>query len=200
MLALELTVETSPMLVDQLARGALDIVIAATPGSAAGVRSQTLPSMAMAFVGHPELHRRRRWTLAELAEAGLMTFQRGSQPHGALLDLLRRAGLEAARLHRVSSISAMAQLVEDGLGVATLPLAVVERLRRRLPLKVLACDAALPPLPVHVSWRDERAAADARQPAGRGPAGTPAGSAGIEEIDDLSKKCFVGATVRMRQQ
>jgi DNA-binding transcriptional LysR family regulator len=82
-----------------------------------------------------------------------MTFQRGSQPHVALLDLLRRQGLEPLRVHSVSSISAMAQLVEDGLGVATLPAAVVQRLAQRLPLKALACDTPLAPLPIHLSWR-----------------------------------------------
>ena len=156
-LALELTVETTPVLIDQLARGALDIVVAAMPATAAGVRSQPLPSMPMAFVGHAERHRGRRCTLAELAGGELMTFQRGSQPHGALLDLLHRARLEPLRVHRISSISAMAQLVEDGLGVATLPLAVAQLLGKRLPLKVVACDTPLPPLPVHASWRDDPA-------------------------------------------
>ncbi len=59
--------------------------------------------------------RRRSWPALEL-----ITFQRGSQPHVALLDLLNRAGVEPMRIHTVSSISAMSQLVEDGLGVATL--------------------------------------------------------------------------------
>ena len=58
----------------------------------------------------------------------LITFQRGSQPHLALLDWLNRAGVQPLRVHSLSSISAMAQLVEDGLGIATLPRAVVERL------------------------------------------------------------------------
>jgi DNA-binding transcriptional LysR family regulator len=49
----------------------------------------------------------------------------------------------------------MTQLVEDGLGVATLPLAVVQRLSRRMPLTVLRSDARLPPLPIHVSWRHD---------------------------------------------
>ncbi len=163
LLALELTVETTPVLNDQLARGALDIAVAATPCTASGVRSQPLPAMAMAFVGHAGRHRRRRWSLAELAAGEIMTFQRGSQPHGALLDLLHRAGLEPARVHRISSISAMAQLVEDGFGVATLPLAVAELLRRRLPLKVLVCDTPLPPLPLHASWRDDPAAGEQRR-------------------------------------
>lgn len=163
LLALELTVETTPVLVDQLARGALDIAVAAMPGTASGVHSQPLPSMAMAFVGHAQRHRRRRWTLAELAAGELMTFQRGSQPHVALLDVLHRAGLEPLRIHRISSISAMAELVDDGFGVATLPLVVADLLRRRLPLKVLACDTPLPPLPIHVSWRDDPAAGAERR-------------------------------------
>ena len=109
--------------------------------------------MEMAFVGHADLHRRRRWSPAQLAAVELITFQRGSQPHVALLDLLNRAKVEPLRVHTVSSISAMSQLVEDGLGIATLPSAVLERLRRRMPLKALACETGLPPLPTHLSWR-----------------------------------------------
>jgi DNA-binding transcriptional LysR family regulator len=153
MLALELTVETSPVLVDLLTRGALDIAIAALPAAGAGLRSLALPSMEMAFVGHVDQHRRRRWTTAQLAGMELITFQRGSQPHLALLDLFHRARVEPPRIHTVSSISAMSQLVEDGLGVATLPAAVLQRLRQRMPLRALSCEQALAPLPTHLSWR-----------------------------------------------
>lgn len=153
MLALELTVETSPVLVDLLSRGALDLAIAALPASGTGMRSMALPSMRMAFVGHAELHRRSRWTPAQLVERDLITFQRGSQPHLALLDLLNRSGLTPSRIHTVSSISAMSQLVEDGLGIATLPSLVLQRLSRRMPLKALNCELGMPPLPTHLSWR-----------------------------------------------
>ena len=153
MLALELTIETSPVLVDLLSRGALDIAIAALPAAGSGLRSLPLPTMAMAFAGHVEQHRQRRWTLAQLAQLELITFQRGSQPHLALLDLLHRAQIEPRRIHTVSSISAMSQLVEDGLGVATLPAAVLQRLKRRMPLKALNCEQTLQPLPAHLSWR-----------------------------------------------
>ena len=153
MLALELTIETSPVLVDLLSRGALDIVIAALPAAGSGLRSLALPSMAMAFAGHAQHHRQRRWSLAQLAEVELITFQRGSQPHLALLDLLQRAQVEPLRIHTVSSISAMSQLVEDGLGIATLPAAVLQRLKQRMPIKALNCEQALQPLPTHLSWR-----------------------------------------------
>jgi len=156
-LALELTVETSPVLVDQLARGALDVALAALPAAGAGVRTRALQPMPMAFAGHTARHRKRgRWRAADLARHELITFQRGSQPHLALLDWLNRAGV-APRVHSLSSISAMAQLVEDGLGIATLPCAVVERLARRAPLKLLGSEVELPPLPIHLSWRDDPA-------------------------------------------
>ncbi|MEO8805678.1 MAG: LysR family transcriptional regulator [Burkholderiaceae bacterium] len=152
---LELTVETTPVLVDQVKRGALDLVFAALPTSGENLRSRALPPMEMVFVGHKDLHRKRRYTLADLAALELLTFQRGSQPHVGLLDLFREAGLEPRRVHTISSISAMVQLVEGGIGVATLPMAAVQRLAERLPLKPLKCEMPLPPLPVHASYRDD---------------------------------------------
>ncbi len=152
---LELTVETTPVLVEQVRRGTLDLAFAAMPAAADGLRSRALPPMEMVFVGHRDLHRKRRYALADLASLELLTFQRGSQPHVALLDLFRRAGLEPPRVHTISSISAMVQLVEGGFGVATLPQAAVARLAERLPLKPLACEATLTPLPVHLSYRHD---------------------------------------------
>ena len=152
---LQLTVETTPVLVDQVQRGALDLAFAALPTVGEGLRSRALPSMEMVFVGHAQLHRKRRYALADLAAIDLLTFQRGSQPHVGLIDLFRGAGIELRRVHTISSISAMVQLVEGGFGVATLPLAAVQRLAGRLPLKPLKCEAALPPLPVHASYRED---------------------------------------------
>ncbi len=154
-LELALTVETTPVLTEQLSRGALDIAFAALPAAGEGVRSQALEPMAMAFVGNAALHKRRRYTLADLLPHDLLTFQRGSQPHVALLDLFRKARLQASRVHTISSISAMVQLVEHGFGIATLPRAAVLRLAQRQPLKLLPCDATLAPLPIHASWRED---------------------------------------------
>jgi DNA-binding transcriptional LysR family regulator len=156
-LELELTVETTPVLMDQVQRGALDIVFAALPAGGDGVRTKALPSMAMCFVGQAMQHRKRAYTLAELAKGELLTFQRGSQPHVALLDALRIAKVENKRVHAISSISAMAQLVQGGFGVATLPVAAAQRLVAVQELRVLNCNASLPPLPIHASYRSDPA-------------------------------------------
>ena len=154
-LELDLTVETTPILMDHIQRGTLDLVFAALPASADGVRNRVLPAMEMAFVGHPVLHKKRKYQLQDLAEMELLTFQKGSQPHVTLLDLFRQHHLEPKRVHAISSISAMVQLVQGGFGVALLPRAAVQRLTGFPSLKLLSCDAKLQALPIHASYRTD---------------------------------------------
>src|SRR3982751_5285060 len=120
-LQLELTVEITPVLAEAVRRGTLDLVFAAQSVSAPDIRTRPLPTMEMVFVGAKSLKRRAPYTLAEIVAHEVMTFQRGSQPHLALLEQLRGEGLEPPRLHAVSSIPAMVHLIESGFGVAHAP-------------------------------------------------------------------------------
>ncbi len=152
-LELELTVETTPILMDLVQRGTLDLVFAALPAASTGVRNHALPPMDMAFVGNPLLHKKRSYSLAELADMELLTFQKGSQPHVTLLDMFKQHRLEPKKVHAISSISAMVQLVQGGFGVALLPRAAVARLQGFAKLKPLAIDAKVQSLPIHASYR-----------------------------------------------
>ena len=91
--------------------------------------------------------------MADLAQHDLITFQRGSQPHQSLLQRFQEAGLPAPRIHAISSISAMVQLVEGGFGIATLPRTATRHLSSRLLLRILRSDVTLAPLPIHASYR-----------------------------------------------
>lgn len=163
-LELALTVETTPVLLDQMKRGTADLILAALPADGQSVQTLALAPMPLVFVGQQARHGRKRFTLPQLtAQDELLTFQRGSQPHVALLDLCRKQGVESPRVHTISSISAMAQLVEQGFGVATLPQAAVARLATQRPLCTVRCAAVLTPLPIHLSWRDDPAASVAGQ-------------------------------------
>ncbi|WP_293402213.1 LysR family transcriptional regulator [Polaromonas sp.] len=154
-LELELTVETTPILMEQIERGTLDLVFAVLPASADGVRNHALPVMDMAFVGNPLLHKKRNYRLDELAEMELLTFQKGSQPHVTLLDLFKQNRMEPKKVHAISSISAMVQLVQGGFGVALLPRAAVQRLTGFASLKMLTCDKKVKGLPIHASYRTD---------------------------------------------
>jgi DNA-binding transcriptional LysR family regulator len=153
--AFELTVEASPVLVDQVRRGALDLVFAAIPATDAGLRTVPLPAMPMSFVGLEALHVARRYRLNDLACCELMTFQRGSQPHQALLELFQNEEAPPPRIHTISSISAMVQLVESGFGIATLPSEVIAALAQHSSLRTLPGAPALAPLPIHASYRED---------------------------------------------
>jgi DNA-binding transcriptional LysR family regulator len=125
------------------------------PAPADGVRNHALPPMEMTFVGHPEQHKKRKYQLHELAEMELLTFKKGSQPHVTLMDLFRQHHIEPKRVHAISSISAMVQLVQGGFGVAVLPRVAVQRLVGFSNLKLLSCDAHLQALPIHASYRTD---------------------------------------------
>lgn len=99
-LELELTVETTPVLIDLTRRGALDLAFAALPASGDGIRTSAFPAMEMCFVGSKSLHRKRQYALDELAANDLLTFQRGSQPHVGLLDLLKAKNQPYTRSRR----------------------------------------------------------------------------------------------------
>ncbi|CAG1012561.1 HTH-type transcriptional regulator BenM [Burkholderiales bacterium] len=152
-LELELTVETTPVLLDQIRRGALDVALTALPAGTEGIRSLALAPMEMVFVGNARQHKRRIYTIEELAELELLTFQRGSQPHVALTEIFHAAQLQARRIHTISSISAIVQLVLGGFGVATLPRSAIERFVSAPELKVLKTKLVLPPLPIHLNYR-----------------------------------------------
>lgn len=153
--ALELTVETSPVLLDQIRRGALDLVFTSIPASDSTVRTRALQSMRMVFVGHESLHAAPAYRLTDFSGLEMLTFQRGSHPHHALLELFQEAGVPVPRIHSISSISAMFQLIEEGFGIATLPQATVLPASRRAPLRVLPVDAELSPLSIHASYRED---------------------------------------------
>ena len=152
-LQLELTVEITPVLVEAVKRGTLDLVFAAQSISAPDIRTRPLPTMEMVFVGARALKRRAPYTLAEIVSHEMMTFQRGSQPHLALLEQLRSEGLEPPRVHTISSIPAMVHLIESGFGIATLPAIAAQTLVRQHEIAILPCETALSPLPVQASYR-----------------------------------------------
>ncbi len=160
LLAIELTVETTPLLLDHVRRGVVDLVFAAAPATGDGVRTAPMPSMPMVLIGNAEVHGNRAYTLAETASMDVMTFQRGSQPYVALIDTLRDAGVDNARIHAISSISAMVELVEANFGIATLPASAAKRLQAIRKVRVLRSALTLPALTLFASYRTDPASID----------------------------------------
>ena len=156
-LALELSVDTTPTLQEQILRGAQDLVFTASPAGGEGVVNKFLTSMEMVFVGNRQQHRRRTYAAEQLLQHELLTFQRGSQPHVDLIEKFRQLGDRPNRIHTISSISAMAQLVQGGFGVATLPREVIMNRLNFPQLKRLetVAEMGLEPLPIYAGYRED---------------------------------------------
>jgi DNA-binding transcriptional LysR family regulator len=150
---LELTVETTDGLHELVRRGSIDLVFSAGPMTGDHACTRAFPALRMVFVGDRQRHSETSYTLADLAHSGILTFQRGSQPHTQLITLLRQCQIDGARVHAISSVSAMLRLVMLGFGVATLPEAAMEALAVRGSLVPLCCETELVELPVNANWR-----------------------------------------------
>ncbi len=151
-LEFELTIEMTHLLNEQVRRGALDLVFSALPAIGEGIINEKLPPFEMVFVGPASMRGSPLLSFDELLSHDIMTFQRGSQPHLALVKQLRAAGAANKRLHTMSSIAAMARLVESGFGIATLPRAVAEQLMPRNDIAILDTELTLTPLPMCASY------------------------------------------------
>lgn len=147
----ELTVEMTQVLNEQARRGALDLVFTAAPISG-GLDCVALPAMDMCLVGTKQA-RKRRLGIDDIAQAGLLTFQRGSQPHITLIEALAKVGLTEKRVYAISSISALVKMVESGFGFATFPRAVAEQLAMKHEIAIWPSDFNLSPLPLYaINW------------------------------------------------
>jgi DNA-binding transcriptional LysR family regulator len=158
----DLTIEMTPALSEQIKRGGLDLCFTAMPTAGDGIVNETLPPLDMVFAG-PAAAGGRRLSIDELLKFEIMTFQRGSQPHVALLEKLRTIGAGDKRVHTMTSISALTRLAESGLGVATLPLAAAKSLTATNKIAILRTDFSLMPLPMYASYWDTPSAPALKQ-------------------------------------
>lgn len=154
----DLTIEMTHVLNEQLKRGSLDLVFSAEPAIGDGLANKTLTPLEMVFVGPESMAGKDTMSVADVLDCDIMTFQRGSQPHAALIETLRAAGAGDKQVHAMSSISALAHLAESGFGIATLPMATAAQLRRRYRISVLPAELTLAPLPMYASYWQHPAA------------------------------------------
>lgn len=154
----DLTIEMTPVLNEQIRRGAQDLIFSAMPATGDGICNETLPAVDMVFVGAASMAEQPDLSISELLAHEIMTFQRGSQPHVALMEKLRIIGCGEKRVHALTSISALTKLAESGFGIATLPLAAAKQLILSNKITILRSELELTPLPMYASYWSSPAA------------------------------------------
>jgi DNA-binding transcriptional LysR family regulator len=130
-----------------LANRKLDIAFVTEPVDDASLTCVPVGSYALGWVADTTLKLPRgRLPLSTVAEWPIITHLRHTRTHGAVQDLLFRAGRADARVYTSSSISTTVTMILNGIGVGTIPIAAVARELRERKVRLLdVADAPLPP-------------------------------------------------------
>lgn len=140
----QLSSETTEKLRHSLRAAEIDIALQSDAALGDGIVSRPCLPLAMGWVGPPGQARPEEASLEQLLRTPIITMSRGSQPYLAVKDLYRKARLSPGKLHCVSSIAALARLVQAGFGYALLPLAPVRDKIERGDLRWIPCAQPLP--------------------------------------------------------
>ncbi len=152
-LSVELSVDVTVNLRDELAARSLDLAILLGPVSVHEIDNLQLCSYPLVWAASPQLglgggsH-----SVESLARHRILTFARNTRPYVEIRNRLRRADGPPARISPSSSLAAIKRMAADSLGVAVLPMATIRNEIDSGQLQVLDCDWQPSDLVFTASW------------------------------------------------
>ena len=152
-LSLEVEVDITPNLRARLLAQEIDLAFCLGPLSFPNVRNRVLCDYPISFVASPMLGLGDRvLTVHDLARYAIITFARKTRPYEIVRSLFNRPDLPHTRLHASASLGTVIRMATDGLGVAVIPTAIVERELAEGQLCLLSTDLHVPTLTFAASW------------------------------------------------
>lgn len=155
-LVLEIEVETTRVLQQQLSARKIDLALMLGPVDPGLDRVEQLPlsSYPLAWVARPGLHGvHGPLTLAQVARQPIVTHPKGSLPHQAVSRLLERSQLRDTRMHSCASVAMLTRMALLGMGSCVLsPHSLAPELASGQLEVLQVCDAPLPPLDFVAAW------------------------------------------------
>jgi DNA-binding transcriptional LysR family regulator len=126
-IAIEITVGDSRELLRALRDGDVELATTTLPVADEALEVREIYREQLVPVTHPAdpLSRRRRVTVAELAEHGIIAYPEGATTRGLIDDVFRAHGATARARMEISSPEAIRRLSQAGLGATILPRPVV---------------------------------------------------------------------------
>ena len=166
--AVELTVDLSRNLDEGLEQNALDLAIQNAPFGNRATGSVALGQFGYAWVAEAKIAAtlKNPCSVAELIPHSIITHARHTQAYDELAAYAAASGLATERIVPCNSLSFCPQMALDGLGVALLPSALLNRSEAGKRLVVLDVDWLPSPLRFAARFHRERAARMVEQAAG----------------------------------
>ncbi|HEY5280625.1 MAG TPA: LysR family transcriptional regulator [Pseudolabrys sp.] len=151
-LELEIEVDISPNLHEQLLNKELNLGLLLGPISHPALQSRPLCSFPVGFVCSDKIRfGKTRIELEDIAKWPIITFSRNTQPYSNVRELFERKGLRPT-IHASASLATIVRMALDGIGVAVIPSAIIDNIAFAGRLRVLKTRPELPKLNFVVSW------------------------------------------------
>jgi DNA-binding transcriptional LysR family regulator len=152
-LQLEIDVDISSNLRDQLVAHELDLAFLLGPISLPTVRNLPLSRFPLVFLASPRLKLPATTvSLADLMKHPIITFARRTAPYLALRDLIEKHDLGPVRVHASAALTPVVSMAIGGMGIALIPRAIGAEHVRSGQLAEISTPVTLPDLHFNASW------------------------------------------------
>ncbi|MGL4974693.1 MAG: LysR family transcriptional regulator [Bosea sp. (in: a-proteobacteria)] len=150
---LEIDVDISPNLRDRLVGHELDLAFLLGPISAPHVRNLPLSEFPLGFYASPSLvFPEPPVPLEAIAAYPIITFARRTVPYVALVELMAARDVPNRRIQASSALAPVLRMAVEGMGVALVPRAIVDREIRAGALPEIQAAVQVPALAFTASW------------------------------------------------
>lgn len=149
-LRIELSVEVSERLAAMLVGDEIDLAVMLRQSVPAGATGGPIGKTSLGWYAAPGLALGSEpLSLAALARHPIVSFSRGTPPYREVERLFAQPEIDPPILHGSASLATVLSLVEDGLGIGTLPAEMVARDVAAGRIVPVAVEAALAPSDLH---------------------------------------------------
>jgi DNA-binding transcriptional LysR family regulator len=144
-IAIELVVDATLSLREQLRQRAIDLAVQVGPASSVEVAAKPLGSLQLAWIGSPKLAiPPGPLTPSELAVWPILSDNPGSLHRILIQQWFRDAGVDSGRANGCNSLATIIKLTIAGLGISMIPPAILKLEFEAKLLRILPCTAAIP--------------------------------------------------------
>ncbi|MGB0695426.1 MAG: LysR family transcriptional regulator [Rhodospirillaceae bacterium] len=127
MVTIELTVDVTSTMRDELVARSLDLSFLMGPISMYSIENAFLCDYELAWICRSDFDLPEGdIPLADLLSKPILTYARNTRPFAEIHALTKKEGIAIPRLFPSTSLSACQRMTEDGLGIGTLPMALIK--------------------------------------------------------------------------
>lgn len=153
-LKIEITVEGTKSLIEDLGKGELDVIFAVDPAIGDSFRSFSSCVFQMIWAGSPRIiDPDRIYSVDDLAQMPIITFPRDTPPYRMIAPYFQDEQVLAGKLTSSNSLYAIINLLIDGFGVGAIPAVTIKRELKMGLLHPIRVSKRFPAMPIIASYQ-----------------------------------------------